>query len=99
MFTGVQHLIHDIGLIFSFLFASVQTIFSFIIAPFTAIAEMARGFFSVAFETPEAEALNFADGAFDILEALPYWETLTGVIGGAIILLLIFGTFKAFKMI
>lgn len=99
MLTGVQHLIHDIGLLFSFLFVSVQQIFNFILTPFTAVAELARGFFSSATAEPVAESLDFATGTFEVLEALPLYNTLAGVIGGAFILLMIFAIFKSFKFL
>lgn len=94
MFTGVQHLFHDIGILFSFAFNNIQAIFSFIISPFTAFAEMARGFFGSATGAPDPEILGFTSRHFEVLEALPFWNVLTGLIGGAIILLLVFGIIK-----
>ena len=99
MLTAVQHLIHDIGILFAFAFQNIQSIFNFILSPFTAFAEMARGFFITATSAPTNESLGFTSGAFEILEALPLWNVITGIIGGAMILLLVFGIIKTFQFL
>jgi len=99
MFTAVQHLLHDIGVLFAFTFQNIQAIFSFILSPFTAVAEMARGFFITATSAPTTESLGFTSGVFEILEALPLWGIITGIIGGALILLLVFGIIKTFQFL
>lgn len=99
MLTGVQHLIHDLGLILSYVWQSIATLFSFIITPFTAAAEFVRGFFDMAFSNPEVEIaeININSGALDIVNEIPYFSTLQTIVGLSIVFLIGIATIKSFQ--
>lgn len=99
MLTGVQHLIHDLGLIFSYIWQSISTLFNFVITPFTAAAEYVRGFFSIAFSSPEVEIaeIDLTSGALDIVNEIPYFSTLQMVVGLSLIFLIGMATLKSFQ--
>ena len=100
MFTGVQHVLHDVGLVFGFIAHGISTIFSFMLTPFSAAAEFARGFFDTAFgSAPEEQVagIEIASAAEEILSEVPFLGVLQTIAGLSIIFLLGIGVVKSIQ--
>lgn len=97
-FTELIHVINDLGIFFLYLFQVAKSVFLIIINPLIYLVTLIYTFIInlFEFEFTYEQPIEISQTAQDILEMIPYWSTLSSVIG-AIFLFLI--GFKIFKII
>lgn len=97
-FTELIHVITDLGIFFLYLFQVAKSVFLIIINPLIYLVTLIYTFITnlFEFEFTYEQPIEISQTAQDILEMIPYWSTLSSVIG-AIFLFLI--GFKIFKII
>lgn len=99
MLTGLQHILHDYGVLFSFVVDNLVAVFGIMITPFPAFYNLLRGFTQSALASPIEPDFSFGEEAMTILEMIPGFGTLTFVIGIGILFLLLMATIRAFQKI
>lgn len=98
IFDGFFHTFSDITLFFSWAGDMLGAIFSKLALPFTFIYSFFKNIYSFGFATPPEPELTyvFATSTMEVFEAIPYWSTISMVLGVGLI---IFTGLAVFKLI
>ena len=92
----ILQLLSDFGVFFGWFFSSLKTIFLCLLAPvsyiFTYLKIIIAAVFSSA-PTPEV-SYQFGQNVLAVFDKIPYWTTLSAIIGALIVLVLGVSTLK-----
>lgn len=96
LFDFVLHYINDIAVFFYWIFSILGDIIGIFLLPLTYIFNFLKSLIQNAFATPDDFSYNWSTDILSIFEAIPYWTTITSVIGTAIIVFAVFFVIHSF---
>ena len=96
IFDSFFHTFADITYFFAWSFEMIGIIFNKLSLPFSFIYHFVLNIFSYGFATPGPAELtySFSTSTLSVFNAIPYWSTISLVLGIGITILLGLGTFK-----
>lgn len=90
------HYLNDSWVFFGWIFSVISSIISLFLMPLTFIFQFLRGILISVFASPSPFSYNWDSEIIAIFQALPYWTTLSQVLGICISIFVIFFVLRAF---
>lgn len=89
LFDYLIHYFSDLFVFLGWLFSAIKELFLAILLPISFLTSFLKGFISNAIKEPIVpETEGFATSTLEIFETLPYWATLSQVLGFCVIFII-----------
>jgi uncharacterized membrane protein len=96
LFYSTLHYLNDTWVFLGWIFSVISSLISLFLLPLTYIFNFLKGLLSSIFSTPTDFPYTWDAGILAVFNAIPYWSTISVVLGLCISIIIIFFVLKAF---